>query len=284
MFTFLPQLFIILSIVGIVVIVVRKIPGVTEFPVPVLLKNIIVKSEAGAILVGKKIWQFVLEVKEVSKRGATLAKLPKGFPKKFPKIKFPSARNLNFFRTRDTAKFFISQAMDCLEREDYPEAERKFIQAIEKDPHGEEAFAGLGKLYLQQNNLPEAIETYKYLVKMRPENDNYFSSLGRAYHNQKLYPLAVEAYEQAIALAPDDAKRYVNLGSTLEAEGHLEEAILNYRKALDLEKNNINFLSVLSEALIKKGEKKEASETLERILHIDPTNQEASQKLMDLKF
>jgi tetratricopeptide (TPR) repeat protein len=286
MFSFLPELLIVLSLAGIIAIVLRKIPGVQEFvsktPLPKLpvhgARAVAVKIRDYSVVLGKKFWQFLLEVKETSKTGP-LAKLPS----KFSKIHIPRP-NLKFLRPSESAEFYLSQAQDSLDKEAFEEAERKFIKVIEKDPHNEEAYAGLGRLYLSQKKFEEAIETYKFLLKSHPANDNYHSSLGQAYHGQKLYDQAMSAYETAIEMAPENAKRYVNLGLTLEARKHFAEAILNYRKALDLEKNNAQFMMVLAEALVKKGDKEEAKIFLEQILQLEPTNHLARERLMQLKF
>lgn len=286
MFSFLPQLLIIVSLAGILIIVLRKVPGVPEFVSKTPFKRLPsqgVKVVAGKIaklfaILGEKLWHFVLEVKEISKSHT----FPY-FPTSFPKIHFPKPR-LHFFKYPNSPAFFLAEAQASLTRGDFDDAERKFIKVIEKDAHNEEAFGGLGKLYLLQKKFEEAAETYKFLVKHHPANDGYYSNLGQAYHGQKLYDQAIEAYERAIELVPDNARRYINLGLTLEAKKHLEEAILHYRKAVDLEKNNTQFLMVLAEALIKKGDKEEAEILLEQILQLEPTNHLAREKLMQLKF
>ncbi|MBI4050563.1 MAG: tetratricopeptide repeat protein [Candidatus Doudnabacteria bacterium] len=267
MFAFLPQVLIIISIAGIIVLVLRKLPAVTAFVKGLKLE-----------ILSRKLWQYVLEVKELSKN----PHFPK-FPASFPKIHLPTAK-FPFLKRPDTPAFYLKEAQVNFEKGDFDEAERKFIKAIEKDSRNEEAYAGLGKIYLAQKNYEEAIEVYKYLVKHFPANDLYHANLAQAYHGNKLYEQAIEAYEQAIALSPDNAKRYVNLGLSLEAKNHTEEAILNYRKAADLERTNTQFLMVLAEALIKKDDKEEAEHILEQILQIEPTNHVARERLMGLKF
>lgn len=282
MFSFILQLLIVLSIAGIILIILRRASHLPIAPHFSDLRSgaLFTASKTGQILarLARQFWHFVLEVKGLSKN-------PKlwHLPKSIPKIHLPKAR-LPFWGTADTPEYFLEKGRQALETEDHAEAERKFIKAIEKDAHNQEAFDELGKLYVLQKKYREAIETYKFLTKHYPDNAGYFSKLGQAYHNQKLYEQAVEAYEKSIELEPRNAKRYVNLGLVLEAENHLEEAILNYRKAADLESNNPQFLMVLAEALSKKGEKEEAELLLEKILILEPTNHLAREKLMELKF
>ncbi len=277
MYSFFPQVLIIVSIVGIIVIVLRKVPQVAGFATREELRALPQKLWLELKKLAKKLGQYVLEVKELSAR--------QNFLEKFRRARLQIPRpSLRFFRSPDSPEFYLQQAQADLEKENYAEAERKFIKVIEKDPKNEAAFAGLGKLYLALKKFEEAAETYKFLLKYYPGNDTYYANLGQAYHGQKLYGQAIEAYEKAIELVPEVAKRYVNLGLTLEAKKHLEEAILNYRKACDLEKTNPQFLMVLAEALSKRGDKEEAEVILEQILLLEPTNHLAREKLMQLKF
>ncbi|MDP3741410.1 MAG: tetratricopeptide repeat protein [bacterium] len=274
MFSFWPQLLIIVSLTGIIIILIRQVPAdkTTRLKLVGMTISAFVKKTA------RELWHFVLEVKQVSK----IKSMPH-LPKSFPKIHFPKAK-LNFFTSEDSLDFYLQGAEVSLEKENFPEAERQLIKVIEKDPKNETAYAILGKMYLSQKKFEEAVETFKFLLNKYPDSDSYWSNLGQAYHGNKLYDKAVEAYEQAIELDPNSAKRYVNLGLTLEARKHLEEAILNYRKAMDLEKENPHFMLVLAEALVAKGEKEEAEKLLEQILLAEPTNHLARERLMQLKF
>lgn len=278
MFSFWPQLLILASLTGIIVVLLRKVPTGETTRVRVLAAAIFEFFKK----TGNELWHFVLEVKGISKTSVftrqNFAEKFKRARSHFPKTKFP------LFKTKDSPGYYIAQAEADMEREDFPEAERKLIKAIEKDPKNESAFNVLGRLYLSSKRYEEAVETYKFLLKAHPENDTYWSNLGQAYHGNKLYDQAVEAYERAIELAPDNAKRYLNLGLTLEARKHIEEAILNYRRALELEKSNTHFMFVLAEALAKKGDKEEAEMLLEQVLQIEPTNHLARERLMQLKF
>jgi len=288
MFSFIAQLLIFLSIVGIIIVVLRKVvPGAVRLPAGTswfrailpALKVAMLKIRDAIIFASRKLWRLLLEVKGITKPAGALTRLPN------PLLKLHLPRpNLQFFKKGDSADFYVKQAEEQLIKENFDGAERLFLRAIKKEPRNENGYAGLGRLYLAAKKFEEAIETFKYLTKQYPANDAYFSSLGQAYHGNKLYDSAIEAYEKAIELAPDNARRYVNLGITLEARNHLEEAILNYRKGVDLEKNNTQFLFLLADALVKKGDREDAEMMLEQILQLEPTNHTARERLMQLKF
>lgn len=278
MFSFWPQLLIIVSLTGIIIILLRRVPKGkgTSFG---LISSALWKFLRRA---GAELWHFVLEVKGLTKT-STIAS--QSLLEKFrrARINLPKPQ-FQLFKSRNQANNYLSSAEADMSREDFAEAERKLIKAIEGDPKDEAAYAALARLYLQMKRFEDASETYKFLLKQRGDKDVYWSNLGQAYHGQKLYSKAQEAYERAIELDPEDAKRYVNLGLTLEAQKHLEEAILNYRKALALEKSNTHFMLILAEALAKIQDREEAEALLEQILLLEPTNHLAREKLMQLKF
>lgn len=277
MFSFIPQLLIILSIVGIIIIVFRRMMGL-----PNIFESrqaIGEKFKAEAVWAVEQIWHFLLEVKEISKNPRF-----RSFPRALARFHFPKASSLPFFGVKKPLKVELAAAGSGLSVENFEEAEANFINVIKHDPHNEPAYAGLGELYLNQKKYKEAIETYKFLIKHYQDNDAYYSHLGSAYHNTKRYGPAVEAYERAIELAPSNPGYFMNLGQALETQGHLEEAILNYRRAADLDSENRQCLMTLSEALVKKGDKEEAQAFLEKILVLEPTNSKAREKLMELKF
>lgn len=285
MFSFIPLLLIILSLAGIIWIVLRRTENLGEALAQtsisgwpgIVKKFLIEKIWPGMKAAGRKLWHYILEVKGLSKAASS------HFPKALPKIHLPKTR-LPFLTHQNPAEVYLKKAEESMAREDFEDAERQLIRAIEKDPNSQPAYEALGKMYMAQKKFEDAIDTYKYLIKHFPDNDGYFSSLGQAYHNQKLYDQAIEVYERAIELNPAVASRYLNLGLTLEAKRHLEEGILNYKRAIELEPENTHFLIVLVEALIKKQDKEEAELILERILQLEPTNHLAREKLMQLKF
>ncbi|OGE79094.1 MAG: hypothetical protein A2751_05625 [Candidatus Doudnabacteria bacterium RIFCSPHIGHO2_01_FULL_46_14] len=282
MFLFIPQLLIVLSLAGIILIVLRRTPEL-RFPMPVLLRDFENFTIKWLRILSQKLWHFVLEVKELSRKTQPLGFLPKHLSKLHlprPKLKLPSFKSA----APGTAEFFIKQGEKLLEQGEHADAEQHFIKAIKKDPHNEQAFAYLGKLYLAQNKTKESIETFRFLIKHYPDKGHYHASLGQAYHNHKQYDKAISAHERAIDLEPENSRRYIDLGMTLEAKKHLEEAILNYRKAVDLDAENTQAVIILSEALVKKGGRDEAEILLEKVLMIEPTNTLAREKLMQLKY
>ncbi|OGG47531.1 hypothetical protein A2671_02095 [Candidatus Kaiserbacteria bacterium RIFCSPHIGHO2_01_FULL_49_13] len=281
MFSFIPQLLIILSLAGIILIVVRRTPEL-RFPMPVHLKNAENFAARWLKAAFQKIWHFTLEVKELTRKTEGL------LPKHLPKLHLPSRADLHLpsfgLRKGSGAGALIESGELALKSGDIMAAEQHFIGAIKIDSSSEQAFAGLGRLYLAQNKAKEAVETYKFLVKHHPDEAAYSAGLGQAFYNQGAYDSAVAEFERAIELEPGNSRHLLNLAMTLEAMNHLEEAILNYRRAIELNGHDSLIILKLCDALIKKGEKDEAEQLLQNLLLEEPTNNQAREKLMQIKY
>ena len=109
MFTFVPQFLIIISIVGIIVIVLRRTPEVTGLPIGQLARRTGATIKKGLAIGGAKLWEFVLEVKEVSKKGAVLKRFPQSFPKNFPLLSLSSTCPHTSRRTSNTPSMGTSR-------------------------------------------------------------------------------------------------------------------------------------------------------------------------------
>src|SRR3989344_8350290 len=119
MFAFIPQVLIIICIVGIIVIVLRRTPEITNLPFAILFGRLLNTSQRIGGIALKKLWHQVLEVKELSKKAANapraLAKIP------FPKLPLKS---LKIFRRSNSPDLYVTEGEKALENGQYPEAEQ----------------------------------------------------------------------------------------------------------------------------------------------------------------
>jgi len=164
------------------------------------------------------------------------------------------------------------------------QTERSLVERIQKNPSDRSAYEALGKLYLERKKFADAEEVFEYLTRNYDTEDGYFSRLGTVYFNLKKFDQAAAAYSRAIELRGDLPNRYVNLSLCFEALGDYVKAIEAVRKAIRISSDNTAYLSLLADFLIRSGQNTEASETLERILELEPANGSARERLMSLKF
>src|SRR3989344_2534334 len=129
MYSFIPQLLILISIVGIIIIVLRKSPGIIFF----FKRTPLLKIPArGTVILGQKLWTtvrnvlrkfwgFVLEVKDLSQTKA----LPR-FSKTISRISFPKNVRLPSFPLPAAITLALKKAERSMASCDYEDAERKF--------------------------------------------------------------------------------------------------------------------------------------------------------------
>jgi tetratricopeptide (TPR) repeat protein len=69
--------------------------------------------------------------------------------------------------TKDRLKLVLNEARSLARDLKWPEAERRYLEALGIDSHAWDAYKGLGQIYLKQDLLPQATETYEFLLKSK---------------------------------------------------------------------------------------------------------------------
>lgn len=284
-FQFIANLIILLSVLGILVIFLRRIPevvqenGQLQFAPPA--KNIepsgngLLKSIGKALLslfgfILRPIWNFMLEAKDL-KQGQILAS-------KFASFVKPKNRVINVGASNS-----IKKADKLFKEGKEDEAEQTYIQVIRKYPHEYSAFEGLIRIYFKQKKYDDIMEILEFLVSHNPTNDLYLAQLGNAYLSVRRYNDAIKVYEKSLALNGLIPARFVNLGLAQQGAGELSLARENFQKAVDLDPSNMQYLMIFVEALLKLHDKDAAITLLKAANERDPENAEIKQKLNEIQ-
>lgn len=155
-------------------------------------------------------------------------------------------------------------------REEFAEAERYFLAALEVDPGYYEARANLGALYLARSRWQDAIDTlmplaedklyptpylvqnnigyayqhlgkpdlaekhYKIAVFLKPEMCLAHNNMGQLYAETGRIDLAVRAFDRAISRCPTYVDPYFNLGVIYSNSGQLDIARQSFQKCYEL--------------------------------------------------
>ena len=162
--------------------------------------------------------------------------------------------------------------------------EQLYLETIKRNPTDQGSYEGLGRLYLQEKNYSEAAETFRFLTKLDPTRDIYWSNLGLSLYSIKEYREAANAYDKALKINSKVPVRWINLALCFDAMDETGKAIKAITSALALDKNHSSYLSLLADLYLKAQNKVRAEEVLEQILHQDPGNKPAREKLMKLRI
>ncbi len=203
MFELIPQIIISVSIVGIIVLVARKMPQISSIPeekktldmngvnrrfkVPGILKRTKAKIKS---FKRSKFLHDSLDFFErlLRKSKVVFLKIENKITEWAEKIKKQSQKVKEKRRgvevqvthkvqdsTDDEVKFTNVQKQDRLRSSSYgvskEEIEQRYIDAISSNPRDIAVYKKLGKLYQEHGNLEDAKEVYKQILKINPDDE-----------------------------------------------------------------------------------------------------------------
>jgi tetratricopeptide (TPR) repeat protein len=241
----IPNIIFILAVLGILLIILRRLPetvpgqsgGKDAAPgVKLAAKGLPViqlsKIRSKLQLWLKKLWNFVLEAKDLRPHSSAGYQMKKIFGNTLPGVIRPAARPLTTSEIKN---------------------EQFYLDNIKLQPTNFDHYDALGKFYISRENFTDATDVYLYLNNHRPANPDYHARLAYCYYQMKNYHKAAESYKASLALDSTQPNRYYNLGLCLEQDGNLPEAGLNFEKAASLEPS-AKYYTAASSAYAKAGQ------------------------------
>ncbi len=159
----------------------------------------------------------------------------------------------------------------------------EYEKIIKANPKFPEALSNLGGQYFRKGETEKAIDYFKQALKVYPNFVQGLSNLGAALNKVQRFKEAIPHLKRATDLNPEFAITHFNLGNSYFGLEQLEKAEQAFNNART---QGVDFLSLhwkLHAIYMKSDRKKEAIRELEAILEMDPTNQEAIEKLQSLK-
>jgi tetratricopeptide (TPR) repeat protein len=100
---------------------------------------------------------------------------------------------------RERARTVIRDGAAWLEEGNFEAARKRFLEALEIDPHVPEALNGIGVTYRMRNDLPAALEWYKKALAVDPDFGDAYYNMACVYALQAQRDLALR-YLQIAAL------------------------------------------------------------------------------------
>ncbi len=129
-------------------------------------------------------------------------------------------------------------------KEDYPMAERTYLEAIQYLPNHPGAYGCLGELYLQLKKYDEAEQLFVKQLQINPSAVLFYGKLAHCYRRKGLNATAENLLEQAIQLNPQAGSLYVELGYCLLDNQKYAQAETVLKRAVELNSKNFNDVDV----------------------------------------
>jgi tetratricopeptide (TPR) repeat protein len=114
------------------------------------------------------------------------------------------------------------------------DAERIYIQVLQRQPNHFDALHLLGVIAIQTKRTVRGIELIAKAIGLNANVATAHSNLGNALQELKRSEDALASYDRAIALKPDFAETYYNRGLALQDLNRPEDALASYDKAIAL--------------------------------------------------
>ena len=268
-----PNIIFILAVLGVLLLIVRRLPEAAsaqereqpEAPAheKLLAKGLpaIVFSRAETFLKFwiKKIWNFVLEAKDLRPSAAAGYRMKKMFS-----------------HSAAASKPAVPAA--SLPAAPEEKNEQYYLDQIKKDPKNLSNYDVLAKFYLERNSTEDAKDIYQYLASHQPGSPEYWARLGYCFYLLKDFNKAAANYQKSLALDSTQPNRYYNLGLSWEGAGDLVEAVKNFETAAALEPAVKYYIS-LSNVYLKLNNGLKAREVLRKAQALDPQNELVKSKL-----
>lgn len=156
-------------------------------------------------------------------------------------------------------------------------AEQAYVRAIELDSYYNPARMNLASLYYGQQRFDEAEVLFKKVIDLEPSFGQVYYSLGLLYAEQNKMLEAVKYLEEATARIDYNERVPYNYGLVLQQLGKRSDAEKAFQTGLKINPNSAPNLYALGYLYFEQKRLNEASTVLQRLVAIDPNNQQYQQ-------
>jgi tetratricopeptide (TPR) repeat protein len=170
---------------------------------------------------------------------------------------------------------YLLEAMALGNKGDAQGAYANLQKAIIVAPNDARAYASLGELYTAQKKFPEAQKNFELALQKNPRSSEGLSGEMRLFVIEKLPARALARIQSQIALVPDNAPFYLILGQLQLSQKDLTGAEQSLRKALSIDSNSSDAIFLLAQVQQQKGSLDDAKASFELLRQKKPRDPRA---------
>jgi tetratricopeptide (TPR) repeat protein len=132
-------------------------------------------------------------------------------------------------------------------------------------------------------SLTEEIRRFEDQYRSQP-GSLVFARLADAYRKAGEPERALEVLQEGLARHPDYPSGHIVNARTLQDLGRLDEAASAFRRVLQLDAQNLVAVRELARSADERGDLAEARHWFERLIQVDPTSEQAGDRLAELEI
>ncbi|HIJ87648.1 MAG TPA: tetratricopeptide repeat protein [Desulfuromonadales bacterium] len=150
-------------------------------------------------------------------------------------------------------------------------------------PNDGDANREIAALYAQKGDNEKALLHYKKALEIQKNDSEARTALISMYVKNKQYDEIMILLKETVELNPDDPVNHYKLGLIYDFKKEYESAAGSYKKAIELKPDNARALNALGRLYMKTGRLPEAKETLEAAKKADPSMEETTVLLNNIR-
>jgi len=283
MYNIIPLVIILICLAVILLIIVKKMPLLAAFDVNSIpeVKAEETKQKIMEKRIERKIRIYYNKIAPFFKLIANfLARKIKGIQDKLKVIeeKYKAKTKKEVLVTKEEFESLenkigklLKEADDLAGKDEFAEAEKKYLEILSFDSRNVTAYRGLGHLYIQQKNYQEAKQIFEHILKLNNLDDEAYAYLGKIAEEEGDFAKAKEDFLRSVDIK-SGAINLFELAEVCFKMKNFDEAIDYLNKAREFEPNNPKYLDLLLTISIIIKNKGLAKETLAKFKEINPEN------------
>jgi tetratricopeptide (TPR) repeat protein len=185
----------------------------------------------------------------------------------------------------DQGEFYISLGWVIYEYlDDIQYARYLFEQAVALNPERAAGYAAIGQLLSREKLFGEADKWLAQAIEKDPKQSYYYLLRANNARNADRVSEAIELYKQTIVLFPDYPIVYYQLAQAYKINHQVQEAVDAIERAIEINpKPEVAYYLRAAQIYQWAGDDESAIRTYEKVIELDPQNQEAQQALETFK-
>ncbi len=176
----------------------------------------------------------------------------------------------------------LNQAVDAQQNNNFIDAEKFYIKALNADPNNYAALINFGVLLKSLNRIEEAKESFVKAIKINPNFELGYLNLGNIYFKLNKLDEAETNYKKTIEIKPNYAEAHFNLGIIYDSTDRSDQAELSYNEAIKLKSNYSQAYNNLGNLYRKLKRTNEAEINYKKLIEINSSSAEGYYNLANL--